>query len=313
MIYNGFQMKRGASSKRAVPLFIPNAGWRNERDLAMRKMNGFTLIELLIVIAIIALLMGILVPALSRARAQAHRAVCMSLLRSYAQANAAYATTNEGAFVPFSQKHSVAVSGPGMWDERWPENREFRKCLAVNKKVLDSGWNDPFIFPRELMCPAFKVPMDESYLEQINTMFGYKIRMSYALNTERWIGSNITDIIAWLPFDGKYRGHFSQMVRKPSECMMFIDGNHYQTRYERSNYLKYWNIYGDVLTPDNEFQVAYRHRQSACLAYFDGHASVLKKEEVWDTKITLREFAAQKRKPLKLWDAYYPDIQEPKQ
>jgi len=65
----------------------------------MRRQNGFTLIELLVVIAIIALLMGILMPALSRVRKQARKAACMSNVRSFALALAAYAAENDDRII----------------------------------------------------------------------------------------------------------------------------------------------------------------------------------------------------------------------
>jgi len=57
--------------------------------------KGFTLIELLVVIAIMALLMGILMPALSMARKQGQQAVCQSNLRQVGLAAALYADENE--------------------------------------------------------------------------------------------------------------------------------------------------------------------------------------------------------------------------
>lgn len=60
-------------------------------SLVLKKLKAFTLIELLVVIAIIALLISILLPALSRARELSKRTVCSSNLRGIGQAFYIYA------------------------------------------------------------------------------------------------------------------------------------------------------------------------------------------------------------------------------
>ena len=63
--------------------------------------NGFTLIELLVVISIIALLVAILLPALSQARATAKVAMCGSNERQIAIAMTMYADEDQRGRTPF--------------------------------------------------------------------------------------------------------------------------------------------------------------------------------------------------------------------
>lgn len=66
--------------------------------LGIQKPKSFTLIELLVVVAIIAVLISILLPALSQARKNAKALVCSSRERSIGQAIHAYANDNQDYF-----------------------------------------------------------------------------------------------------------------------------------------------------------------------------------------------------------------------
>ena len=63
-----------------------------------RQKTAFTLIELLVVIAIIALLMAILMPALSRARKQTRTVACLSNLRHWGLIFKLYTDDNDHSF-----------------------------------------------------------------------------------------------------------------------------------------------------------------------------------------------------------------------
>jgi len=74
------------------------------------RRNGFTLVELLVVIGIIALLIGVLLPALTKARNASRVVACLSNMRQLATAVAGYVASNRGTLPEAMNRNMVSGS-----------------------------------------------------------------------------------------------------------------------------------------------------------------------------------------------------------
>ena len=103
--------------------------------------RGFTLVELLVVVAIIAVLIGVLLPTLGRARRAASSVACMSNLRQLGIASIAYADAHKGAMMPFSH-----VLG-----EYW--HHKLAPFLGNRRYTVGSADQAEKIMSRVMLCP----------------------------------------------------------------------------------------------------------------------------------------------------------------
>ena len=98
----------------------------------MRKPRGFTLIELLVVISVIAILLAILLPVLSKARDLGKRMVCSNNVRIIGLANVLYSDQSDGWYVAIMDRR-------GGVNRYWPVNRLFRKLIGYKMKEGDAS------------------------------------------------------------------------------------------------------------------------------------------------------------------------------
>lgn len=218
--------------------------------------GAFTLIELLVVLGIIAVLLSLLLPSLSRAREQAKSLQCLSNLRQMTIAAAAYCSENRG-FFPSSHYRIGSLGGP-QWDYGWDFTHAYdpaTNLTATTAGLLwSSGGGKGSLAIQQ--CPNYEGPSNSTVEEQFT---GYNYNTSY-------IGHGQDEAI---PTPAK-----ANQLRHPARTAIFGDGQYANgaNKYMRAPFP---NPGDATFTGRYGGTQGFRHLKKTNAAFADGHAETL--------------------------------------
>lgn len=224
-------------------LFI-NPAWRA---------RGFTLLELLVVVAIMALIAALLLPALSAAKGRANTAGCVNNLRQLLLGWKMYADDNNGV---------LAVNVP------LPENTP--AWVTANFSIPGQKTN-PAILLQGLVFPYVRNPALYHCPADTTMTNGAPCVLSYAMNG--WMGSRTMNQPQLSGYESSYR----TFVRESEISVIGAASRLWVISDEDPSTL---NDGWFLVTMDNSRPFAsfpgIRHQHGSGMAFADGHAQIFK-------------------------------------
>ena len=238
------------------------------------------MIELLIVIAIIAILAAMLLPALAKARTKAQQAVCLSNLKQWGLADTMYLDENQQTFpYPRFQVTStvdqdspswLAINGYhnlGQGDDVW-----FNALPSyVHSRPMYQWAYDPTTFYNAksiFTCPTATsqgIDSADGTAASGDMIPGARPLFGYSMNSKALANANLN---AFIP-QAK-----TTMVAHPSSFVLFSD---VRNRSAETPYYGTTANQFDLATPHcYTTRFSSRHNRGGCIAFSDSHAAYFK-------------------------------------
>lgn len=237
------------------------------RPAITHRSKGFTLVELLVVISIIALLISVLLPALSSARDAARSVRCLSNMRQIGISNSSYANDYNGYCV------SLLLSGLPQGTSWWFNIFADDAYMAVPEQSNNSALYCPDGVD-EIAVWFTNPPTQESlegaqYFQRTSGKTGNIHRTNYAINTGKWVDDNTW----WDP--SRDLGDFFPTARRSTSGVDAAHPLRIDEYQEPSNTIMFFD--GLVATNMKPRRFNRRHGNGlACnMALSDGHAATV--------------------------------------
>jgi len=213
--------------------------------------RGFTIIELLVVVGIIAVLVGLILPAIKAARESSRGVVCLSNLRQLALAASAYAINHGGFYPPSAYDGEDATNYYGY---TWDFTLVLTKATGVRSIRPGLLWADQGD-GRIQQCPSF----DGRSNTLMDPYTGYNYNYSF-------IGRGKAGSTFYPP------ARLAQ-VKSPTRTALFGDGQYAQgaNKYMRSPLTSSFDTFGGRTAGTQGF----RHRRKTNVAFADSHAEAI--------------------------------------
>ena len=241
--------------------------------------RAFTLIELLVVISIIALLIGILLPALGAARATSKQLQCLSQLRQLGTLSATYQTDHDGYFPSAPFDPNLAPSYFTAWF------RPFHRLVKAYRPPLATFQCSEVTTPNfvRIYYPGFD---GYDFREEYSLDWGDAQPMSYGSNQHATF-YDVAD--PWL--DARVNNRADEW-KKQSDTGLFADSSgiifeNFDSAARRM--LRVANANSPHFFAENWSSniepLHKRHIGGTNMQYMDGHGETLSQEDAYNVRV----------------------------